>query len=188
MSEATKKIKSKKFNAVDLITVVVFSAMFRVLWVVFKMAGVVFPFNHSFMMLFSSFSLIICMAVVKKRWTSFYYTVAWVAINFFLQGEIPHYFACIVILPIIPELYAKARSTAFENPDDVYHSFKDMTIFSYIYNIIYFIWNFIMIRYVFLIPISLSLVIVAFAIGLVFIGLGVFLGLKTGIKVNSLIN
>ena len=70
-------VGTKKFNAVDLITVVVFAALVRVLWIVFKTAGVIFPFNHSFMHFFSAFCLVACICVVKKRWTAFYYTVGW---------------------------------------------------------------------------------------------------------------
>lgn len=179
---------AKKFNAVDLITVVVFAAMFRVLWIVFKMAGVVFPFNHSGMMLFSSFSLVICLAVTKKRFAGVFYTIGWVCINFFLQGEIPHYFACIIILPLLSELYIAGRSKMFDNPDDVFHSFKDMMVYSVLYNVIYFVWNFIMIIYVFLIPTPMNLVIIAFVIGLALIVLGTYLGLRAGVKINALIN
>jgi hypothetical protein len=180
--------KGKKFNAVDLISVVVFAAMFRVLWVVFKMAGVVFPFNHSAMMLFSSFALVICLAVVKKRYAGVFYTIGWVCINFFLQGEIPHYFACIVILPLIPELYIAVRSKAFDKPDDIFHSVKDMMVYSFIYNTIYFAWNFVMIIYVFLIPTPFGLMMAAFGLGVVLMILGSYLGVKTGKKINSLIN
>ncbi len=185
---AEMAMKAKKFNAVDLITVVVFAAMFRVLWIVFKMAGVVFPFNHSGMMLFSSFSLVICLAVTKKRYAGVFYTIGWVCINFFLQGEIPHYFACIVILPLLPELYLAARSKMFEDPEDVFHSFKDMTVYSLLYNVIYFVWNFIMIIYVFLIPTPMNLILAAFAIGLVLIFVGTYLGLKAGVKINALVH
>ncbi|MEA4811336.1 MAG: hypothetical protein VB108_02050 [Anaerolineaceae bacterium] len=48
-------VSNKKFTAVDLITVVVFAALVRVLWIVFKAAGVIFPFNHSFLHFFSAF-------------------------------------------------------------------------------------------------------------------------------------
>ena len=188
MSDEVVKRKGKKFNAVDLITVVVFAAMFRVFWIVFKMAGVVFPFNHSFMMLFSSFSLIICIAVVKKRFAGVFYTIGWVCINFFLQGEIPHYFACIVLLPLLPEIYIAVRGKAFDKPDDIFHSVKDMFVYSFLYNTIYFIWNFIMIIYVFLIPTPFNLILAAFGIGLVLMLIGSYLGVKTGKKINSLIN
>lgn len=180
--------KPKKFNAVDLITVVVFGAMVRVLWIVFKIAGVVFPFNHSFMMLFSSFTLILCLAVVKKRYAGVFYTVAWVSINFFLQGEIPHYWACVVLLPFLPELYVRVRGKSYPHPDDVFHNAKDMLVYSFLYNIVYFIWNFIMIIYVFLIPVPTNLLIAAAGLGLIMIAIGSILGLKVGVKVNSLIN
>ena len=64
MKQQKAAVVSKKFTAVDLITVVVFAALVRVLWVVFKTAGVIFPFNHSLMHFFSSFCLVACMTVV----------------------------------------------------------------------------------------------------------------------------
>lgn len=177
----------KKFNAVDLITVVVFAALVRVLFLVFKMFGVVFPFNHSVMMMFSSFALVACLAVVKKRYAGVFYTIGWVAINFFLQGEVPHYFACIVLLPLLPELYMAARSKMFKNPDDIFHSAKDVVIYSVMYNIAYFVFNFVMIMYVFLIPVPTTLLIASFALGIVFMVIGTLLGLSVGKKLNSLI-
>ncbi len=180
--------KSKKFTAVDLITVVVFAALVRVLWLVFKSAGVVFPFNHSFMHLFSSFCLVACMTVVKKRFAAFYYTVGWCAINFFLQGEHWAYWLLVILLPLLPELYMTARSKSFANPDDVYHSYKDLLVFAMIYTIIYFVFVWWSLIFLFLIPIPWGLSIAAFALALVFVVLGTFLGWKVGTKIHSLIN
>lgn len=183
----TKIKKAKKFNAVDLITVVVFAALVRVLFLVFKMFGVVFPFNHSGMMMFSSFCLIACLVVVKKRYAGVFFTIGWVCINFFLQGEVPHYFACIVLVPLLPELYIAARSKAFSNPDDVFESKKDLIIYSILYNTVYFVFNFVMIIYVFLIPVAMPLVLAAFGLGVVFMVIGSLLGLGVGKKISALI-
>lgn len=183
----TRVKKAKKFSAVDLITVVVFAALVRVLFLVFKMFGVVFPFNHSFMMMFSSFCLAACLVVVKKRYAGVFFTIGWVCINFFLQGEVPHYFACIVLLPLIPELYIAARSKQFTNPDEVFNSTKDVLAYSIMYNIVYFIFNFVMIIYVFLIPVVMPLLLAAFGLGIVFMVVGALLGLSVGRKLSSLI-
>ncbi len=187
--EAKKVVlSSRKFTAVDLITVVVFAALVRVLWLVFKSAGVVFPFNHSFMHMFSAFCLVACMTVVKKRWAAFFYTVGWCAINFFLQGEHWSYWILPLIAPILPELYMKARSKSFENPDDVYHSFKDLLVFAEFYTVVYFIWVWISLIFIFLIPIPWGLSFVAFGLALILAALGAYLGHKVGTKIYPLIN
>ena len=188
MEKKKANIGSKKFTAVDLITVVIFAALVRVLWIVFKSVGVIFPFNHSFMHFFSSLCLTACVAVVKKRFAAFYYTIGWCAINFFLQGEHWSYWALVVLLPFLPELYMKARAKAFPNPDDVYHSFKDLLVFALIYTVIYFCFVWWSLLYVFLIPINWGLSAIAFGGALVLTIPGTYLGYKLGTKVNALIN
>lgn len=187
MSDNTKLVKPKKFSAVDMITVVVFAALFRVLWIVFKMFGVVYPFNHSFIILCSSFAFVACLVVVKKRYASVLFTIAWTAINFFLQGEIPLYFLCIIVLPLLPEIYLAARSKQFENPDDVFHSKKDMILASFMYNSIYFVFNFVMILNIFLIPTPMNLIFITFGIALVTQFVGSYLGFQIGYKIKGLI-
>lgn len=181
-------VRNKKFTAVDLITVVVFAALVRVLWIVFKSAGVVFPFNHSFMHFFSSFCLVACIAVVKKRNAAFYYTIGWCAINFFLQGEHWSYWVLVVLLPFVPEFYMKSRATHFENPQDVYHSFKDLLVFAMIYTIIYFVFVWWSLIYVYLIPIDWTLSALAFAGALILVVPGTYFGYKMGTRISALIN
>jgi len=178
---------SKKSTAVDLITVVVFAVLVRVLWLVFKMAGVVFPFNHSFMHLFSSFCVVTCMVVVRKRYAAFFYTVGWCAINFFLQGEHWSYWALIFLLPLLPELYMKARSKSFENPDDVYHSFRDLLVFALYYTTVYFVFVWWSLIVVFKEPIPWLLSVLAFIGALLLTVLGTWLGLRVGKRAWSLI-
>ena len=188
MKQQKAAVVSKKFTAVDLITVVVFAALVRVLWVVFKTAGVIFPFNHSFMHFFSSFCLVACMTVVKKRWAAFYYTVGWIAIDFFLQGEHWSYWALCILAPLLPELYMKARSKAFEKAEDVYHSYKDCLVFALIYTVIYFAFVWWSLLYIFLVPINWGLSALAFAGALILAVPGSWLGFKLGKKINTLIN
>lgn len=179
--------KPRKFNAVDLITVVVFAALVRVLFVIFKLFGVVFPFNHAFLMFFSAFCLAACLVVVRKKYSGIYFTVGWVCINFFLQGEVPHYFACIVLLPLLPEFYLSVRSRFFKHPDDVFRSLTDVTIYSVMYNVAYFLFNFAMIVYVFLIPVTTPLFLLVLALAGVFMTIGSVLGFGVGKKIMALI-
>ncbi|MBK5239891.1 hypothetical protein [Clostridium sp.] len=184
----TRVKMGKAFSAVDLITVVVFAALIRILFLVFKTFGVVFPFNHSFMMLFSSFCLVSCLVVTRKKYAGVFFTIGWVCINFFLQGEVPHYFACIVLLPLLPEIYLAIRCKAFSNPDDIFTSTIDMIVYSVIYNVLYFVFNFVMIIYVFMIPVVMPLVMAAFAVGVVCMVIGTMMGLGIGKKISTLIN
>ena len=185
--EKKVNVGSKKFNAVDLITVVVFAALVRVLWIVFKTAGVIFPFNHSFMHFFNSFCLVACMSVVKKRWAAFYYTVGWCAINFFLQGEHWSYWILPIVCPLLPEfLFMKGDGLA--NPDDVYHDFKRLLCFAMYYTVVYFVWVWISLLYIFLVPIDWGLSALAFLGALILTVPGTWLGLKLGKKVSALIN
>ncbi|MEA4811335.1 MAG: hypothetical protein VB108_02045 [Anaerolineaceae bacterium] len=128
------------------------------------------------------------MAVVKKRWAAFFYTVGWCAINFFLQGEHWSYWILPIIAGIIPELYMMARSKAFADPNDVYHSFKDLVIFAELYTIIYFVWVWISLIFIFMIPIPWGLSALAFALALILVVPGAYLGWKAGTKINGLIN
>lgn len=186
-SSMMKKV-NPKFSAVDLITCVVFAALFRVLWIVFKAAGVVFPFNHSFMGFFVMFCLVACVAVVKKPMACLYYTIGWICINFFLQGEIPHYFVCIIILPLFPELYWIYRGKTMSDPSKVYHSFKDLLAGGLVYEVIYFVFTFeVAIKRVFLIPVDMKLQIAAFAGAIALAVFGIWVGLNMGKRLNSLI-
>ena len=79
-------------------------------------------------------------------------------------------------------------TASFENPDDVYHSFKDLLVFCLIYTVIYFCFVWWSLLYIFLIPINWGLSAIAFAGALVPAVPGTYLSCKLGTKVNSLIN
>jgi hypothetical protein len=84
MAAVGAKRSNQKFNAVDLITCVVFAALVRVLFLVFKMFGVVFPFNHSMMLMFSAFCFVACVAIVKNHGQGSIIRLAgWQLISFF---------------------------------------------------------------------------------------------------------
>ncbi|MEA3321219.1 MAG: hypothetical protein U9Q88_14525 [Bacillota bacterium] len=177
----------KKVTAVDLITIVVFAVLYRVLWYFFKFAGVVFPFNHTFVYLFCAFCLVLCWVVVRRPYASVYFTAAWCAINFFIQGEIPVYWVLVVLAPLLPELYLNKRSKSFEKPDMVYSSTKDLILAAVIYNIIYeaFVWWSIV--SVYQIPVPFHLVVTVFAISIVGMIVGSFAAKKLGLRLKSLL-
>jgi hypothetical protein len=189
MTTDTLKVTAMKkgINAVDLITITVFAVLFRVLFYIFKLLGVVFPFNHTFMYLVSAFTLVACVVLVNKKGVFFLYTVAWSAINFFLQGEIPLYWALIVILPLIPELYLMARSKNMDKPGDAYIDTKNLMFVTFVYNILYMIWNFVMIVTVFKIPVPMHLILIVMAISCVCTVIGVIFGKQSGLQLKKLL-
>ncbi|MBN6885161.1 glucan phosphoethanolaminetransferase (alkaline phosphatase superfamily) [Cytobacillus horneckiae] len=177
----------KKITAVDLITIVIFAVLYRVLWYFFKFAGVVFPFNHTFVYLFCAFCLVLCWVVVRRPYASVYFTAAWCAINFFLQGELPIYWILVVTAPLLPELYLQKRSKSFSNPDEVYSSTKDLIVAALLYNIVYeaFVWWSII--YPYQIPVPFNLMAIVFGISLIGMIIGTVIAKPLGLKLKNLL-
>jgi hypothetical protein len=180
-------VLKKKVTAVDLITIVIFAVLYRVLWYFFKFAGVVFPFNHTFVYLFCAFCLVLCWVIVRRPYASVYYTAAWCAINFFIQGEIPVYWVLVVIAPLLPELYLNMRSKAFKNRDEIYSSTKDLIVAAVLYNVIYeaFVWW--SINSVYQIPVPFNLIAIVFAISIIGMIFGAFIAKRLGVKLKALL-
>ncbi|PWW32399.1 hypothetical protein DFO73_101663 [Cytobacillus oceanisediminis] len=186
MGNPVQQVKGK-ITAVDLITIVIFAVLYRVLWYFFKFAGVVFPFNHTFVYLFCAFCLVLCWVIVRRPYASFYYTVAWCAINFFIQGEIPVYWVLVVIAPLLPEIYLNISKKAFSNPDEIYSSTKHLIIAAVLYNIVYeaFVWWSII--SVMKIPVPFNLIGIVFAISIVGMVIGTVFAKKFGIRIKALL-
>lgn len=190
MEAAMKKplnVVKKKITAVDLVTIVIFAVLYRVLWYFFKFAGVVFPFNHTFVYLFSAFCLVLCWVVVRRPYASVYFTAAWCAINFFLQGELPVYWILVVIAPLLPELYLNYRKKFYLKQDDVYSNVKDLVVAALLYNIIYeaFVW--LTVIYMYKIPVPFSMIALVFGISLIGMVIGAVIAQKLGLRLKSLI-
>ncbi|MBM7587241.1 glucan phosphoethanolaminetransferase (alkaline phosphatase superfamily) [Bacillus pakistanensis] len=180
-------VLKKKVTAVDLITIVIFAVLYRVLWYFFKFAGVVFPFNHTFVYLFCAFCLVLCWVIVRRPYASVYFTAAWCAINFFIQGEIPVYWVLVVIAPLLPEIYLNMRSKSFTNRDEIYSSTKDLIVAAVLYNVIYeaFVWW--SINSVYQIPVPFNLIAIVFAISIIGMIFGAFMAKKLGVRLKALL-
>ncbi|MCW1929123.1 hypothetical protein [Bhargavaea beijingensis] len=190
MEAAMKKplnVVKKKITAVDLVTIVIFAVLYRVLWYFFKFAGVVFPFNHTFVYLFSAFCLVLCWVVVRRPYASVYFTAAWCAINFFLQGELPIYWILVVIAPLLPELYLNYRKKFYLKQDDVYSNVKDLVVAALLYNMVYeaFVW--VSVIYMYKIPVPFSMIALVFSISLIGMVIGAVIAQKLGLRLKSLI-
>jgi hypothetical protein len=175
------------FTAVDLITLVVFAALFRILFMIYKVAGIVFPWNYPAWHFFVSLTLVAALVVVKKVGATFLFTVAWIAINFFFQGEIPLYWVTAATIPLVAELYFYLRSQQ-AGRENVFTSMRDLQIGSgLLYTIFAYVSNMLIFIFVFKIPFPRWYVIPVGVISLVLGLVGTWLGAKAGERLSGLI-
>ncbi len=95
----------QRFSAIDLVTISLFAVLLRFAFVpAYKALYVVFPWNQAVLPLFMAFCMAVLLAIVPKPGTTFLWTVVWMAINFFLQGEELVYALGAMPIPIITEI------------------------------------------------------------------------------------
>lgn len=176
----------KALTAVDLITVVVFAALFRILFMIYKLAEIVFPWNHPAWYFFCMLCLAPALMIVRKPGAMFLFTVSWLAINFFFQGEIPLWWVGAATIPLIPEAYMYFRAkqvgakTAFTN-------LKDLIIVGLIYTALAFATNMVLIIFALGNPFPRWEVWPVAALSLVVGAIGTWLGVLVGKRISGLI-
>ena len=131
----------KALTAVDLITLVVFSALFRILFMIYKLAEIAFPWNHPFWYFFCMLCLTPALMIVRKPGSMFVFTVAWLAINFFFQGEIPLWWIGAATIPLIPEAYMWMRSKQMGGAKAAYTNLRELIIVGLIYTALAYATN-----------------------------------------------
>jgi hypothetical protein len=106
MSTASSASKIwRGFNAVDLVTLAVFAALYRALWYVWHALGFLFPFNQ----VLSDFFYVLCglaaFVIVRKIGAISLFAVAAQLINLFLQGEM--LLVCLILITpgLLADLY-----------------------------------------------------------------------------------
>jgi hypothetical protein len=175
------------FTAVDLITVVVFAALFRILFMIYKVAGIVFPWNHPVWYFFVTITLSASLVVVKKVGATFLFTVAWLAINFFFQGEIPAYWICAATMPLIPELYFYVRSQRVGR-EQVFTSMSDQLIgVGALYTLMAYASNMLIFIFIMNIPFPRWMVWPVGALSLILGLVGAWLGTLAGKRLSGLV-
>jgi len=185
LSSKTNKI-FKALTAVDLITVVVFAILFRILFLVYKLAEIVFPWNHPVWYFFAALTLIPALLITRKVGATFLYTVAWLAFNFFFQGEIALWWIGALTIPIIPEIYLYYRSKQ-SGTQAVFTNLKDLLIVGGIYTLLAYATNIVLILFALLNPMPRILVWPVGALALVLGLLGAWAGYWLGKRISGLI-
>src|SRR5574342_622711 len=91
----------QRFTAIDLVTIALFAVILRYAALpVYKALYVVFPWNQALLPLFMAFCMATMLAIVPKPGTTLLWTIVWMAINFFLQGEELVYALGAMLIPV----------------------------------------------------------------------------------------
>jgi hypothetical protein len=177
----------KSMTAVDMITVVVFAALFRILFMIYKLAEIVFPWNHPAWYFFCMLCLAPALVIVRKPGAMFLFTVAWLAINFFFQGEIPLWWIGVVTIPLIPEAYMYMRTKALGSAKEAFTNMKDLIITGLIYTALAYATNMTLILFALGNPVPRWMVWPVAVLSLIVGALGTWLGVKIGKRISGLI-
>lgn len=177
----------KKLTAVDLITLVVFAALFRILFMVYKLAEIIFPWNHPAWYFFCMLCLAPAVMIVRKPGATFLFTVSWLAINFFFQGEIPLWWIGAATIPLIPEWYMYMRAKKAGGNKAVYTNLKDLIIYGLIYTFLAYWTNMLLIIFALGNPMPRILAYPVCALALIVGALGTYLGWLVGKRISGLI-
>ncbi len=176
----------KALTAVDLITVVVFAALFRILFMIYKMAEIVFPWNHPAWYFFCMLCLAPALMIVRKPGAMFLFTVAWLAINFFFQGEIPLWWVGAATIPLIPEAYMYFRAKRM-GAKVAFTNLRELIIVGLIYTALAYATNMILIIFALGNPFPRWEVWPVAALSLIVGALGTWLGFLVGKRISGLI-
>jgi hypothetical protein len=177
----------KALTAVDLITLVVFAALFRILFMIYKLAEFAFPWNHPAWYFFAMLCLTPALMIVRKPGGMFVFTVAWLAINFFFQGEIPLWWVGAATIPLIPEAYMYFRSKQMGGPKVAFTDRKELIISGLMYTALAYSTNMILIIFAQGNPFPRWEVWPVAALSLILGVVGTWLGMLIGKRISGLI-
>lgn len=176
----------KTLSAVDLVTVVVFAALFRILFMIYKLAEIIFPWNHPAWYFFCMLCLTPALLVVRKIGAAFLFTLTWLAINFFFQGEIPLWWICLVTVPLIPELYLYLKAKK-EGLKPAFENFRTQMVVGLLYTALAYVSNMLLIIYALQNPMPKVLFWPVGVLALILGALGTWLGFGIGKRIQGLI-
>lgn len=170
------------FTAVDLITIALFAVLLRYAFLpIYKALYIVFPWNQALLPLFMAFCMAVMLAIVPKPGTTLLWTIVWMAINFFLQGEDLVYVLGSIPIPFITELvFILMRRWGGDLPS--------VLIGTMVYTAGWKLWDWISLNYVFLIPYPLPIFLLVSGIAiLVTNNIGAYIGFMLGKQLRRLI-
>ncbi len=172
----------ERFTAVDLITIALFAVLLRYAFLpVYKALYVVFPWNQALFPLFMSFCMATMLAMVPKPGATLLWTIVWMAINFFLQGEDLIYVLGSIPIPFIVEGVFFLMKKYGGDP-------VSLLVGTMVYTAGFKLWDWIALNQVFLIPYPIGIFLLVSAVG-IFIAsnAGAYLGFRLGKQLRRLV-
>jgi hypothetical protein len=179
------KMGFRPFNAVDLVTLSVFAALYRALWYVWHALGFLFPFNQVLSDLFYCLCGVAAIVIVRKFGAATMFAVAAQIINLFLQGEMLVVALLLCTPGLLADAYIYFRLKAGKDP---FASLKDMFVSG---SLIGGWWS--LINWAFIFPVlfltelSVTITIVVAIACLVGGMVGAWSGFKLGDKIKGLV-
>jgi hypothetical protein len=187
MATSTASVKLwQGVNAVDLVTLAVFAALYRALWYLWHALSFLFPFNQ----VLSDFFYVLCgiaaVVIVRKWGAATLFAIAAQIVNLFIQGEMLLVALILVTPGILADLYIYFR---LKGGHKVFDSYSDMVTSGTLFGIWWSLINWALVfPIIFLTQITVPMAIaaaVACAIG----GLiGAMVGFGLGNRIKGLID
>lgn len=181
----TKTKLFQRFTAVDLVTLVVFAALYRAFWYVWNALSFIFPFNQILNTLFYGLCAVAALMFVRKVGAATLFLIAAALINIFIQGESLAVAALSLGFGIFADIYILILRSMGRDP------FSSRTQMFIIGAILSFIHSFalwiILFKLVFMVPLPDAIFYSVFAGGFVGGMVGGILGYYLGDKIKGLI-
>lgn len=177
----TRKGYLQAFTAVDLIVIAVFALIMRFGFLyIYKALYIVFPWNQAILPLFVSFSLAAVLVMVPKRGATLLWTVVWLLIDFFLQGEDLVYALGSLPVPVIVEVVFWLMK---RDGGDLTSSL----VGTMVYTAGFALWNWISLNFIFLMPYDLGIALVVNVIAVFIVSnIGAYSGFQLGKQLKRL--
>lgn len=172
----------KRFTAIDLVTIALFAVVLRYAALpVYKALYVVFPWNQAVFPLFMAFCMATMLAIVPKPGATLLWTVVWMLINFFLQGEELVYALGAMPIPIITEVVFWVMKQWGGN-------LTSALVGTMVYTAGFKIWDWYALNQIFKIPYGLGIFLLVSAIAvLITNNVGAYSGHVLGKRLNRLV-
>jgi hypothetical protein len=135
MTTAVQQKIFRGFNAIDLVTVAVFAALYRAAWYIWQIFGFLFPFNIVIATFFATLAAVTAAVIVRKFGVFTMYSIAAALINFFFQGEALVASIIYLFLGVLSDGYLYMQ---LKGGNDPFSSFRDMTIAGTLFS---FLWS-----------------------------------------------
>jgi len=185
--QKVKVTRGRSFTAVDLASLAALAVLIRALWYGVKMIDIVFPFNMSLLTFTYSLGCSACLVIVRKSGTVILFTIAWMLINFFLQGELALFWIYVQGYWLISEAYYWVKLKQGADPQKLFTDPKSNFIGSFFYGWSGYWVLQIAYKYLYMVPIPMNLVLTVGALSILTAAVGSVTGRALGMKLKDLL-